>query len=77
MVNPLHHYQLELELLKKLELQRDMLETHEKNNALMNTNARPYTHVVVEDLRFDQAFTWNQIKMMVRYIKMLILALKP
>lgn len=68
-------YQPEHEVLKKLEFQRDVLEMHEKNNASRNTNAPPYTHVVVEDLRFDQTFTWNQIRMMVRYINILILAL--
>jgi hypothetical protein len=57
MANSFHRYQLELELLKKLEFQRDMLEMHERNNAPRNTNASPYTRVVVEDLSLIKTFT--------------------
>jgi hypothetical protein len=57
MANSFDRYQLELELLKKLEFQRDMLEMHERNNASRNTNASPYTRVVVEDLSLIKTFT--------------------
>jgi len=52
MANSLDHYQPKLELLKELGLQRDMLETHERNNASRNTNAQTYKTLGLIKLSF-------------------------